>query len=80
MNGMHTWYVSYESNGEPKFDGDDGKFARATRTFIDESEAKRFAREIVDKGWSASAGTLNPHTPKRIIAGAKIPEWLDGPS
>jgi hypothetical protein len=33
--------------------------------------------QILAKGWSANAGTLNPHQPKRTIAASQIEEWAD---
>lgn len=69
------WYVSYRSNIMPRRD-EERRFVRATRKFKAEAEAKRFAREIIEKGWSAIAGTLNPHTPKKTIASTKILDWI----
>ena len=31
--------------------------------------------EILAKGWSATAGTLNPHQPKRVIGASQIEDW-----
>ena len=72
------WYVSYRSNIKPKRDDPERRFVRATRTFKDESEAKQFAQEVIEKGWSAIAGTLNPHTPKKTIASTQILDWIAG--
>jgi basic membrane lipoprotein Med (substrate-binding protein (PBP1-ABC) superfamily) len=52
--------------------------ARATRKFKDEAEARQFAQEMIEKGWSAIAGTLNPHTPKKTIASTQILDWIAG--
>ena len=68
---QRTWYVSFEL---PR-----GKraLARATETFPNEREAKKFARaKLVDTA-NVSAGTLNPHLPKRTIAARQMPEWLE---
>ena len=46
--------------------------ARSTRTFKSEVDAKLFAMQILSKGWTASAGTLNPHQPKQIVGPAQI--------
>ena len=70
------WYVSYRSNIMPRRDNEERRFVRATRKFKAEAEAKRFAREIIEKGWSAIAGTLNPHTPKKTIASTQILDWI----
>jgi hypothetical protein len=50
-----------------------------TETFLNEREAKKFAKtKLVDTS-NVSAGTLNPHLPKRTIAATLIPEWLEEP-
>ena len=72
-----TWYVSFEPIKLPT-----GKraFSRATETFRSELEAKDFARQKLTETQSVSAGTLNPHLPKRVISTAQIIEWLEEPS
>jgi hypothetical protein len=72
------WYVSYRSNIAPKRDDGGRRLARATRKFKDEAAARQFAEEIIEKGWSAIAGTVNPHKPKKIIASTKILDWIAG--
>jgi hypothetical protein len=64
---LDTWYVSYFTNGDPMLRGASRSYARASRA-LTEADAKSFAREIVENGWTASAGTLNPHLPKKIVA------------
>jgi hypothetical protein len=66
-----TWYVSFEL---PR-----GKRKRVseTKTFPNEREAKKFARAKLVDTPNVSAGTLNPHLPKRTIAAAQIFEWLE---
>jgi len=71
-----TWYVSYRSNIMPKRDLAERRCVRATRTFKAESEAKRFAQEVIENGWSAIAGILNPHTPKKTVASTQILDWI----
>jgi hypothetical protein len=68
---QRTWYVSFEL---PR-----GKraFARATETFSNEREAKKFARAKLVDTPNVTAGTLNPHLPKRTIAATQILEWLE---
>jgi hypothetical protein len=71
-----TWYVSFEL---PR-----GKraLARATETFPNEREAKKFARAKLIDTPNVTAGTLNPHLPKRTVAATQIVQWLeqtDGP-
>jgi hypothetical protein len=76
----YTWYVSYRSNIMPRRCDCDGqrRVARATRKFKGEADAKEFAREIIAQGWSAIAGTLNPHLPKRMVSSRQILDWIDG--
>jgi hypothetical protein len=71
------WYVSYRSNITPKRD-DEERCVRGTRKFKTEAEAKKFAQEIIAKGWSAIAGTLNPYQPKKTIASTEILNWIAG--
>ena len=70
----HTWYVSYElknwSDG-PKH------YARATKTFQSEVEAKIFAAQVLAEGCHPSAGTLNPHDPRKIVPPLQVKEWLE---
>ena len=33
--------------------------------------------QILAKGLSASAGTLNPHQPKQIVPPSQIEQWAD---
>ncbi len=74
----YTWYVSYRSNIMPALDSERRRVARATRRFRAEADAKQFAEEIVAKGWSAIAGTLNPYTPKKMVSSREILDWIDG--
>jgi hypothetical protein len=78
------WYVAFEPQkplDEPQklLEPDDGGSGavRSTRTFKSEIDAKLFAMQILAKGWSASAGTLNPHQPKQIVAPSQIERWAD---
>jgi hypothetical protein len=72
------WYVSYRSNITPKRDNGERRFVRATRKFKAEAEARQFAQEVIEKGWSAIAGTLNPYTPKKTVASTQILDWIAG--
>jgi hypothetical protein len=66
-----TWYVSFEvPRGERSH-------ARATETFPNEREAKKFARAKLAETLNVNAGTLNPHLPKRTIAAAQMLQWLE---
>ena len=72
------WYVSYRSNIMPKRDNAERRCVRATRKFKAEVDARQFAQEIIENGWSAIAGTLNPHTPKKTVASTRILDWIAG--
>ena len=69
-----TWYVSFELPPRGK-----RKHARATETFHSELIAKKFARAKLAETLNVSAGTLNPHLPKRTIAPTQMLEWLEEP-
>jgi hypothetical protein len=71
---LDTWYVSFFTDGDPRRSG--RKYARATRAFRTEADAKAFAREIVENGWTATAGTLNPHLPKRTVSPDRVLDWI----
>jgi len=71
------WYVSYRSNITPRGENEE-RCVRATRRFKTEAEAKQFAQQIIKKGWSAIAGTLNPYTPKKTVASTQILDWIVG--
>jgi hypothetical protein len=72
------WYVSYRTNITPKRDDGERRPVRATRKFKSEAKAKQFALEMIKEGWSAIAGTLNPHTPKKTVASMQILDWIAG--
>jgi len=55
--------------------GENGR--QRNRTFKSEIDAKLFAMQILAKGWSASAGMLNPHQPRRIVGASQIERWAD---
>jgi hypothetical protein len=69
-----TWYVSFELPRGKRV------LARATETFPNEREAKKFARARLVDTPNVSAGTLNPHLPKRTIAPTQMLEWLEEPN
>ena len=75
MTQPDTWYVSFGPNHVVKTDDTATGTVRSTRTFKTELDAKLFALQILAKGWTASAGTLNPHQPKQIIGASRIEEW-----
>jgi hypothetical protein len=73
---LDIWYVPFFTHGDPTLRGANRKYARATRSFKTEADAKSFAREIVENGWTASAGTLNPHLPKKIVSPDRVLDWI----
>ena len=78
LTDSDIWYVSYRTNITPKRDDGERRSVRATRKFRAEAEAKQFAQEMIKEGWSAIAGTLNPHTPKKTVASTQILDWIAG--
>jgi hypothetical protein len=77
MTQPDTWYVAFGPDKTIKSDHHASGVVRSTRTFKSETEAKLFALQILAKGWSANAGTLNPHQPKRTIAASQIEDWAN---
>jgi hypothetical protein len=57
-----TWYVSFNCHG-----GIESTLA-GPKTFRSEVEAKKFAEAKLAETQHVTAGTLNPHRPKRTIA------------
>ncbi len=53
------------------------KLLCAIGVFKSEVDAKLFAMQILAKGWSVSAGTLNPHQPKQVVGSSQIERWAD---
>ena len=72
-----TWYVSFEPI---RLRPGRRTFSRATETFRSELEAKDFAKQKLTETQKVTAGTLNPHLPKRMISSAQIAQWLEEPS
>jgi len=77
MTQPDTWYVAFGPDKTVKSDDSAIGMVRSTRTFKSEVDAKLFAMQILAKGWTASAGTLNPHQPKRIVGAAEVERWAD---
>ena len=76
MTQPDTWYVAYGPDKTVKAEREAGTL-RSTRTFRSEIDAKLFAMQILAKGWTATAGTLNPHQPKRVVGPAEVGRWAD---
>ena len=77
MTQPDTWYVAFGRDKTVKTDDATDGAVRSTRTFKSEVDAKLFAKQIVAKGWSASAGTLNPYQPKQVVGASQIERWAD---
>jgi hypothetical protein len=77
MTQPDIWYVAYGPDKALKTNGSANAPVRSTRTFKSEVDAKLFAMQILAKGWSASAGTLNPHQPKQVVGSSQIEKWAD---
>jgi hypothetical protein len=76
MPERNRWYVSYtvRSDHEPR------RYARRTTTFDTEEQAKLFVREIAVDDQRLTAGTINPHSPKRVVPPNQIMAWLETPT
>jgi len=71
-----TWYVTFEIRKRgllPKKE----RSPRETRTFATEAEAKKFARVKLKEELVVFAGTINPHSPKRLILSYDISSWVE---
>jgi hypothetical protein len=77
MTQPDIWYVAYGPDKPIKTDDSVTGAVRSTRTFPSEVDAKLFAKQILAKGWTASAGTLNPHQPKQVVGASQIEQWTD---
>ena len=77
MTQPDTWYVAFGPDKAVKTDDSATGVVRSTRTFKSEVDAKLFAMQILAKGWSVSAGTLNPPQPKQIVGSSQIEHWAD---
>lgn len=67
------WYVSFEpvarrTPGKQRY--------RATETFLNEQDAKAFAKARLSDSLNVRAGTVNPHAPKRTIGSAHLLDWI----
>jgi hypothetical protein len=73
--GRTGWYVSYtvKSDRAPR------RYARRTKTFDTEEHARLFVREIAVSNQLITAGTINPHSPKRVIPATEVAAWAETP-
>ena len=51
-------------------------YRRSSQTFPREGDAKAFARGLIST-CELTAGTINPHVPKRFIGSHEVADWLD---
>jgi hypothetical protein len=77
MTQPDIWYVAFGPDKTVKSDDRATGLTRSTRTFKTETDAKLFAMQILAKGWTANAGTLNPYQPKQTINASQIESWAD---
>jgi hypothetical protein len=75
MTRPDIWYVAFKPDKAATTGDGATDVARSTRTFKSEVDAKLFAMQIVAKGWPATAGTLNPHQPKRVVGPSELERW-----
>jgi hypothetical protein len=71
----HTWYVTFEVPRTGTLV--ERRNPRLTKTFDTEAEARDFARTKFDCGLIVTAGTINPHLPRRAIPSQQIAAWLE---
>jgi hypothetical protein len=68
----NIWYVSVHIPHKEKT----GHYSRRSQTFTSEAGAKQFAIAEIATGIEVSAGTINPHVPKRVVGPSEIKKWL----
>jgi hypothetical protein len=76
MTEPNCWYVSYTVKPDKGY----RRYARRTKTFETEEHAKLFVREVAADNQRLTAGTINPHLPKRIVSPNEIVAWLETPA
>jgi hypothetical protein len=74
---MKTWYVSFKPGISAVPPRRPSALARQTVNFDCEADAKEFARARLQDASDVRAGTLNPHSPKRVISSAQVRAWLE---
>jgi hypothetical protein len=70
-----TWFVTFEIRKRGLLRKKE-RSPRETRTFATEAEAKMFAQTKLEEERVVFAGTISPHTPKRVILSRDIAGWL----
>jgi hypothetical protein len=74
----HTGYVTFEVPRSGTLV--QRRNPNLTKTFETEAEARDFARTKFYSGLIVTAGTVNPHLPRRAIPSEEIPAWLESGS
>lgn len=70
-----TWFVTFEIRKRGLLRKKE-RSPRETHTFATEAEAKMFAQTKLEEGLVVFAGTINPHSPKRVVLSRDIAGWL----
>jgi hypothetical protein len=74
----NRWYVSVQAPSKWRPKSSRAPFPRKTKSFPTESEAKQFAKAMLSDGFRVTAGTLNPHQPRRrTITASEINQWIE---
>ena len=70
----HHWFVSVEMPKQRR-----QTFARQTKTFPTEAEAKQFAKEMLSNEYKVVAGTLlgADQPARRFISGTQLHRWIE---
>jgi hypothetical protein len=71
----HIWYVTFEVPRSGTLEK--RRHPHLSRTFETEAEARDFARTKFHNGLIVTAGTINPHLPRRAIPSEEIPAWIE---
>ena len=67
-----SWYVAFRRPNDVPV-----AYVRNSKVFQNELEAKNFVAERLAEGCDVTAGTLNPHYPKKTIGPSRITDWLE---
>jgi hypothetical protein len=73
----HRGYVSFETLSQWRPTSYRARSSRQTRGFATEIEAKQFAKAKLSEEWKVTAGTLNPHLPRRQMSASEINQWIE---
>ncbi len=69
----NSWYVSFRHPEKPR-----EHYARSTKIFRTEEEARNFAAALFAEGCEVTAGTLTPpYLPRKVIGPSDIPRWIE---